>query len=123
MSTKINTELSEELKMRLKEMFVEDYDKVNDAKNNINIYLKSINIDDEYNYNDFCNGFLEISDTLIQTLSTQKTQTIDSIFIIGEIMSIMVKQKIHESNSDENKKLYKIFQHELRTKTIRREKL
>lgn len=112
-------ELSEELAIRLKELFVEDYDKVNSAKDNINVYLESINVDNKYNYNDFCTDFLKVSEKLIQSLSLSDIQNVDSMFLMGEIMSIMVKYKIMDSEQDEAKRLQKIIQHELRTKTIR----
>lgn len=112
-------ELAEELSIRLKELFVEDYDKVNSAKDNINVYLESIDVSTRYNYNDFCADFLKVSEKLIQSLTISDIQSIDSLYLMGEIMSIMVKYKIMDSEPDETKRLHKIIQHELRSKTVR----
>jgi len=111
--------LLEELSTRLKDMFVEDYDKVNGAKNDINVYLESIGIKTKYNYNDFCSDFLKVSDNLIQSLTLEDIINVDSTIILGEVMSIMVKYKIMDNEPDEEKRLHKILQHELKTKMVR----
>jgi hypothetical protein len=111
--------LLEELSTRLKDMFVEDYDKVNGAKNDINVYLESIGIKTKYNYNDFCSDFLKVSDNLIQSLTLEDIINVDSTIILGEVMFIMVKYKIMDNEPDEEKRLHKILQHELRTKMVR----
>jgi hypothetical protein len=115
--------LLEELSTRLKDMFVEDYDKVNGAKNDINVYLESIGIKTKYNYNDFCSDFLKVSDNLIQSLTLEDIINVDSTIILGEVMSIMVKYKIMDNEPDEEKRLHKILQHELRTKMVREGKI
>jgi hypothetical protein len=115
--------LLEELSTRLKDMFVEDYDKVNGAKNDINVYLESIGIKTKYNYNDFCSDFLKVSDNLIQSLTLEDIINVDSTIILGEVMSIMVKYKIMDNEPDEEKRLHKILQHELKTKMVREGKI
>ena len=111
--------LSLELTGRLKELFVEDYDKVNGAKNDVNEYLISIDVDNKYEYNEFCNDFLKISEKLIHSLTLVDIKNADAGFIMGEIMTIMVKYKIVDSEPDETKRLSKLIQHELRTKIAR----
>ena len=113
------SELSTELMERLKDLFVNDFDKVNNAKENINVYLESIEIENKYSYNDFCADFLKVSERLIESLSPQDIESLDAMFIMGEIMSVMVKYKIIESEKDESLRLQKIIQHELRTKNIK----
>lgn len=112
-------ELLEALTDRLKELFVDNYDMVNGSKDDINIYLESINVDTRYEYNEFCADFLKVSDKLITSLPLTDIQTVDPTFIMGEIMSIMVQYKIMDSEPDENKRLHKLIQHELRTKQVR----
>ena len=112
-------ELSIELNNRLKELFVNDFDKVDGAKNDINGYLESIDVETRYSYNEFCADFLKVSDKLIHSLTLSDIQNVDAGFIMGEIMSIMVKYKILESEPDENKRLQKMIQHELRSKVAR----
>jgi len=112
-------ELSKELSERLKELFVNDFDKVDGAKNDINVYLESIDVETRYNYNEFCTDFLKVSDKLIQSLTLADIQNVDAGFIMGEIMSIMVKYKIMDSEPDETKRLHKMIQHELRSKIAR----
>ena len=112
-------ELLEELTNRLKELFVDNYDMVNNSKNDINTYLESINVNTKYEYNEFCSDFLRVSDKLIHSLSLADIQNVNATFIMGEIMSIMVKYKIMDSEPDESKRLHKLIQHELRTKVIR----
>ena len=112
-------ELLEALTDRLKELFVDNYDMVNGSKDDINIYLESINVDTRYEYNEFCTDFLKVSDKLITSLPLTDIQTVDPTFIMGEIMSIMVQYKIMDSEPDENKRLHKLIQHELRTKQVR----
>jgi len=111
-------ELVEELTNRLKEMFVDDYEKVYGIKEDINIYLESLDVV-KYEYNEFCSDFLKISNKLIQSLSLSDIQNVDSTYIMGEIMSVMVKYKILESEPDESKRLQKMIQHELRSKVAR----
>ena len=112
-------ELSKELSERLKELFVNDFDKVDGAKNDINVYLESINVETRYDYNEFCSDFLKVSDKLIHSLTLADIQNVDAGFIMGEIMSIMVKYKIMDSEPDETKRLHKMIQHELRSKIAR----
>ena len=112
-------ELSLELANRLKELFVEDYEKVNSAKDDINVYLESIDIDNKYDYNEFCSDFLRVSEKLIHSLTVTDIQNADAGFIMGEIMAIMVKYKIMDSEPDETQRLHKLIQHELRTKVAR----
>lgn len=115
----LKEELAQELSDRLKELFVNDFDKVNGAKNDINIYLESLDIDSRYTYNDFCADFLRVSEKLIQSLTLSDIQNVDSMFIMAEIMSIMVKYKIMDAEPDETQRLHKLIQHELRTKVAR----
>ena len=112
-------ELSLELSNRLKEMFVDDYDKVNGAKNDVNKYLENLNVSNKYEYNEFCNDFLKVSDKLMLTLNVHDIENADSTFIMGEIMSIMVKYKIMDSEQDETKRFHKLIQHELKSKIAR----
>lgn len=111
--------LSNELENRLKELFVEDFDKVNIAKDNINTYLESINIENKYEYNEFCADFLKVSKKMINSLSLSDIQNLDTLYIMGEIMSVMVKYKILESEPDETKRSYMLIQHELRSNMVR----
>lgn len=107
----------EELTLKLKEMFVEDFDKVNGAKESINEYLLSINVESAYNYNDFCSDFLKVSDKLLTSLAESDLQSLEAPYIMSEIMSIMVRYKIMESEEDGDIRSYKLMQHELRMKT------
>jgi len=112
-------ELLEAITNRLKELFVDNYDMVNGSRKDINIYLESIDVDTRYEYNEFCTDFLKVSDKLIQSLPLTDIQNVDPTFIMGEIMSIMIKYKIMDSEPDESKRLHKLIQHELRTKSAR----
>jgi hypothetical protein len=113
-------ELLETLTNRLKELFVDNYEMVNNSKDDINTYLESIDVDTKYEYNEFCSDFLKISDKLIHSLSMTDIQNVDATYIMAEIMSIMVKYKIMDSEPDENKRLHKLIQHELRTKVVKK---
>jgi len=113
-------ELSLELSNRLKEMFVDDYEKVNGAKNNVNEYLDNLGVDNKYEYNEFCNDFLKVSEKLIHSLTVHDIENANSTFIMGEIMSIMVKYKIMDSEPDETQRLHKLIQHELKSKIARK---
>lgn len=112
-------ELLEEITGRLKQMFVDDYDKVKSAKDNVNTYLESIDVEGRYDYNEFCNRFLEISDKLINSLSMDEIRGINAPYIMGEVLSIMVKYKIMDGDDTDDDKLQKIIQHELRLKDVR----
>jgi len=112
-------ELSLELENRLKEMFVEDYEKVNGAKDGVNAYLDNLEVENKYEYNEFCNDFLKVSDKLIHSLTVHDIENADSTFIMGEIMSIMVRYKIMDSEQDETKRFHKLIQHELKSKIAR----
>ena len=63
--------------------------------------------------------FLKVSDKLIQSLTVHDIENADSTFIMGEIMSIMVKYKIMDSEQDETKRFHKLIQHELKSKIAR----
>jgi len=95
-------------------MFVEQYDKVNSARKSINSYLKDIDIEYQYDYNIFCLDFMENSKNLVNHISEDKLEELDDMSFVSEIMSIMVKNKIHENIKDETKKAYLMVQHELK---------
>jgi len=89
-----------EITLKLKEMFVEDYVRVNDAKESINDYLLSIDVLCIYDYNDFCSNFLKVSDKLLYSLAEDDLQNVDITHIVSEIISTMVKckMKTHTNN-------------------------
>lgn len=107
-----------DLENRLKEMFVDDFDKVNDARNNINNHLINIEVNNKYEYNEFCADFLRITEKLLNSLSVEDIETIDFTFIMGEILSIMIKYKIFETETDEKTRLQKLIHHELKIRNL-----
>ena len=117
----IKENISEELSERLKSMFVDDYDKVNGAKEDINSYLDSINVNDKYDYNSFCHDFLNISSNLLENLTDNDIQNMDFMYFINEILSVMVNYKILNDNDgkiDEETKVANLLRHELRMRGI-----
>lgn len=115
-----NNELTDELIKKLQSMFVDDFDKVNCAKNDINVYLESLGVVTKYTYNEFCKDFMDISANIIQTFNLDDIYSQGSDYIIKEILYNIVIFKIKNSGESEMKIAQQILSHELSTKAITR---
>lgn len=104
----------------LADMFVEEYNKVNNARISVNAYLKDIEINYEYDYNIFCVDFMNVSKDLINKIHNEQLRGLDSNIFVSEVISFMIKNKISENIQDSDKRKYLLIQHELKKYLINR---
>lgn len=104
----------------LEHIFVTDYDSILLAMKNVNEYLDSVDIENHYKYNDFCVEFLDVAKEFLSHLSEETLSKLETLTIISEILSIMVKFRITDSSDDIELAKTKIMQHELRMKKLNR---
>lgn len=112
----VKNNIVEELNDKLKELFVDQFDKVNGAKDEINKYLDSMDIESKYEYNSFCSDFLKVASNLLDSLTISDLQKMNIEYFVNEILSIMINYKIVEGEADDEKKLEKMIKHELKRK-------
>ena len=104
----------------LSNMFVEEYDKVNTARISVNAYLKDIEIDYVFEYNEFCVDFMNNTKDLVNKLPIERLRELDSNSFVSEVLSFMIKNKIYENVTDSNRRSYLMMQHELKKFLINR---
>lgn len=98
----------------LSTMFVEEYDKVNIARVSINVYLKDIDINYEYDYNTFCVEFMQNSKNLVNNIHIEQLRMLDNNSFVSEVLSFMIKNKIYENVSDPDRRANLLVLHELK---------
>lgn len=98
----------------LSNMFVNEYDKINNARSSVNAYLKDIEVEYEYNYNQFCVDFMNNSKDLVNKIPDKQLQGLDSNTFVSEVLSYMIKNKIYEIVNNPERRAHLIIQHELR---------
>jgi hypothetical protein len=99
---------------KLQDMFVEEYDRVNNAKDSINKYFEDLEINYVYGYNIFCVDFKENAKSLINNLSPEDLLNINTTVFVFEVLSYMIRNKIDEIVDDKGKKMDLILKHELK---------
>ena len=104
----------------LSNMFVEEYDKINIARNSVNMYLKEIEINFEYDYNTFCVDFMSNSKNLVNNIHIEQLRMLDSNSFVSEVLSFMIKNKIYENIKNPERRAYLMIQHELKKFLINR---
>ena len=109
----MDLEKRREISDKIQNSFVDDFDLINDAKEKINVYLSEMEIENIYNYNEFCNLFVHITDDILDTLSIEEFQNIPIDNFIAEILSIMIKKKISESVQPDEKKSFNLLKMEI----------
>lgn len=106
-------ELLNKIKTNLSEMFVNDFDKINKARENVNSYLTEIDVNYEYDYNNFCIDFMDKSLKLVDSLSNNELENMNSNIFVTDTISYMIKNKIYDIVNDVDKRNNLIIQHEL----------
>lgn len=106
-------ELLDKIKNNLSEMFVNDFDKINDARLNVNQYLEHIGINYNYDYNEFCVDFMDKSIKVINLLNDEELINLNSNIFVTDTISYMIKNKIVDMVDDNSKRNDLIIQHEL----------
>jgi hypothetical protein len=112
--------LLKKIEDNLSNLFVDQYDKVNIARNSVNLYLKDIEIDYQYDYNNFCVEFMDNSRNLVNKLPIEAIRELDDNSFVSEVLSFMIKNKIYENIQDPNQRSYLMIQHELKKFLINR---
>jgi hypothetical protein len=110
----IRTDLLGKIEGNLSDMFVDEYDKVNQARLSVNVYLKDIELGYQYEYNDFCKDFMTNSKNLINQLSDERLRELNNSIFVTEVISFMIKNKIYEKVEDVDRRSYLMIQHELK---------
>lgn len=87
----------EAIKKRLIELFVEQFEKIDSAKNHINNYLSNNDIDFKYDYDEFCRHFLEETNLLFNYLNDEDVEKMNMERYIQTILSLMVEDKAIDS--------------------------
>lgn len=103
----------QEISNKIQKSFVDDFDLINDAKEKINIYLLDMNIDNVYKYNEFCSLFIKITDEMLDTLSVSEFENTQIEYFISEVISIIVKNKIIESELTDEQKSFNLLKMEI----------
>ena len=112
--------LLKKIEDNLSNLFVDQYDKVNTARNSVNLYLKDIEINYQYDYNNFCVEFMDNSRNLVNKLPIEAIRELDDNSFVSEVLSFMIKNKIYENIQDPNQRSYLMIQHELKKFLINR---
>lgn len=95
-------------------IFVDNYKAVNDARTLINSYLGGIGVNYKYdNYNDFCMDFMNNSKELVNNISEEELNELNNSTFVIEVLSVMIKDKINTTISDEKERGNLISQHNL----------
>ena len=94
----------EKIKKNLEQQFVDDYDDLVEFMININDTLLSLNIDSQYQYNDFC---LDIQENVIKIINEENIKEITPQ-ILSKSLNNMIKIKIVD-DPDFEKKLTDYF--------------
>ena len=107
-------QLLKNIEDKLEDMFVEEYDKVNKAKDSINTYFQDLEINYVYDYNIFCIDFRNNAKQLINNLPPEDLLNINTTIFVFEALSYMIRNKIDEIVVDKSKKMDLILKHELK---------
>lgn len=111
-------DVTNELVEKMKTTFVENFEKTNKSMVDINKYLETIDINDGYKYDEFCSIFLFETENFIKTMEDSGLIIENSVSIIGNIMSNMVKHKINTCIDDDIERDKQILLHDLRLKSM-----
>ncbi len=105
---------------KLSEMFVEEYEKINNSLISINKYLEGLEVNYTYDYNKFCIDFMECSKKLVDNLSDEQLKNLDSNTFVSEVFSFMIKNKIYEYTADQERRSYLLAEFQLQKFLINR---
>jgi len=118
----IKQDLLGKIEGNLSDMFVDEFDKVNQARLSVNVYLEDIEIDYQYDYNSFCKDFMTNSRNLINQLPDERLRELNNSIFVTEVISFMIKNKIYEKVEDIDRRSYLMIQHELKKFLMKNEK-
>ena len=104
----------ENLDNNLSNMFVDDFEKINNAKNSINEYFKEMEINYKYEYNEFCFDFIKYSKLLIESLDESQLLILNNDIFIFDTLTYMIENKIDDIIEDDTLKKDLIMKHELK---------
>jgi hypothetical protein len=107
-------ELLEIFKKSTMDTFVNEFDKIDNARITINNYMKEISFNYEYDYNTFCKEFASTVEKILNMIDENRIMSIDINFIIYESLILMVRNKIFEMTPDEKTKTSLLILHELK---------
>ena len=87
-------ELINLFKRNLIDSFVNNYNKINEARLIINDYMKTLSFDYEYDYNTFCKEFISTIELVLNDIDEDKISKLDINMYIYESFLLMVTNKI-----------------------------
>jgi hypothetical protein len=106
----------------LKNSFVSQFDKIDYARVTVNQYMKDIEFNYIYDYNTFCIDFIYTVENILKSLDERVITDINMDILIYETLSIMIKNKIFDSITDEGTKQKLMILHELKKYLIKNNK-
>lgn len=106
----------------IKNSFVSHFDKIDLARITVNQYMKDIDFNYEFDYNTFCKDFLFTIESILESLENDVINNIDINLLIYESLTIMVRNKIFETVTDEGIKQKLMILHELKKYLIKNNK-
>ena len=83
-------------------------------KDIVNNYMKELNFQYEYNYNEFCSDFIKFSITKLEQIDIDEIIQLDINVIIYDVLVSMIKFKIFENVKDEKERITLMMLHELK---------
>lgn len=106
----------------LKNSFVSHFDKIDLARTTVNQYMKDIDFKYEYDYNTFCIEFIDTVEKILESLNEDVINDIDINLLIYESLTVMIRNKIFETVTDEGTKQKLMILHELKKYLIKSNK-
>ena len=105
----MNEDKKNEILEKINEVFVDDFNMIKNSQEKINDYLKSFEIKELYNYNEFCIEFINSCNNILDNVSDEDFNYLKFNYFITEILSEMVRTKISNSDLDEEKKEFSLM--------------
>lgn len=100
----MNKDKKNEILEKINDVFVNDFNTIKMSQEKINDYLKLFDINETYNYNNFCIDFINISSNILENITEEEFSKKSVDYFITEILYEMVKAKIKNSNIEDSNK-------------------
>lgn len=89
---------------RITTSFVDDFFLIKESKDSVNNYLSILNIDNIYEYNEFCLDLLDISNDLLNKITFEQFSNNPVGEFISGVLSEMMIRKINKSDKTDVEK-------------------
>jgi hypothetical protein len=109
-------DIPREMLMKLKDSFVDDYDKIKESRDQVNSYINELGLEYTYEYNKFCVDFLTSFENTMELIDSIN----DVEHIIYESIYFMVMNVIIQEVKDETDRKGLLLIHKMKNKTIKK---